>query len=289
MPRLVISLTTIPPRLGRIGRTLRDLTRQTAKVDEIRLTLPRRYRRFDFNPDSLPSMPDGVTVHLIDTDMGPATKVLPAAAALRGTDTEILFCDDDHQYPRDWAQAFLAARAEHPDACITRMGYDFVDRGVHFTAPPPEGPLPRAERMPPDLRPPWVKRLLGRRAPFAKSGYVQVLQGFGGAMLRPDMLQQGAQDIPAALWMVDDPWLSGQLALNNVPIWLTADPPWRPRAYGTAQVDDLLNLSVGGQDRYASDAACIAWFQQRYGLFPGVQHTGSRRKKPGRDLPPERG
>lgn len=283
MPRLVISLTTIPPRLGRIGRTLRDLTRQSAQVDEIRLTLPRHYRRFGDLP-AVPSLPDGITVHLVDTDLGPATKVLPAAQALRGTDSEILFCDDDHHYPRDWAQAFVAARAAHPDACITRIGYDFADRSAHFHAPVPDGPRPRATRTAPDLRPPWVKRLFGRRMPYAGSGYVQIVQGFGGAMLRPEMLPEAAQDIPAALWMVDDPWLSGQLASNNVPIWLTADPPWRPRAYGTADVDDLLNVTVGGQDRYASDAACVAWFQDRHGLWPGVRHTGSRRKSPGREM-----
>ena len=95
MKPLIISLTTIPPRMAMIGPTLRALLAQTANVSEIRLNIARKYRRFDFDPATIPSYPEGIRVCLVDEDFGPATKVLPTVRAHAGEDVEILFCDDD--------------------------------------------------------------------------------------------------------------------------------------------------------------------------------------------------
>ena len=129
MPDLVISLTTIPSRMNQIGPTLRGLLAQKADVAEIRLYIPRQYRRFDFDPATdLPDLPDGVTLCITDEDFGPATKVLPAVRDFAGQDVEILFCDDDQPYRSDWAQRFLDARKNHPGACIVEKGYDLDTR-----------------------------------------------------------------------------------------------------------------------------------------------------------------
>ena len=104
---LTISLSSIPPRFARLGTTLASLRAQDA-ADRIVLTLPRRYRDFE-GTIIPPDLPDGVELHWTDTDLGPATKLLPLAAQMP-SDAPILICDDDWIYESGWA-AGLAAKA----------------------------------------------------------------------------------------------------------------------------------------------------------------------------------
>jgi hypothetical protein len=58
------------------------------------------------------------------------------------------------------------------------------------------------------------------RRPVREAGYVDILQGLGGAVVRPEFFDDAAYDIPEVIWAVDDVWLSGILAKNGVPICL---------------------------------------------------------------------
>lgn len=109
---LVISLTSIPPRFGLLPPVLDALLAQGA--DAVALTLPKTPARFA--PAPLPALPEGVTLIETDTDLGPAGKLLAAAA--RFPDADILYCDDDWLYAPGWAATFRAARAWHPRAVI---------------------------------------------------------------------------------------------------------------------------------------------------------------------------
>lgn len=101
---LVISLTAIPPRYGQLGPVLDGICAQGA--DRVALVIPERYARFD--PAPLPALPPGVTVLHTPRDLGPAGKLLAAAAAFPGAD--ILYCDDDWLYRPGWVDVFRAAR-----------------------------------------------------------------------------------------------------------------------------------------------------------------------------------
>ena len=81
---LIVSLSTIPPRFDKIGETLKSLLNQSVKADHIYLYIPETYRRFPDWDGQLPHVPDGITIRRTDIDLGPATKVLPAARAHRG-------------------------------------------------------------------------------------------------------------------------------------------------------------------------------------------------------------
>jgi hypothetical protein len=94
MTRLIISLTTIPPRFPYLLENLKCLLRQTALVESINLYIPRTYRRFTYSTKQIPSLPEGVALHIIDEDLGPATKILPACKQYKGQDVFILFGDD---------------------------------------------------------------------------------------------------------------------------------------------------------------------------------------------------
>ncbi len=267
---LIISLTTIPPRMDKIAPTLRDLLQQSADVKEIRLYIPRSYKRFDFTPDDIPALPEGITLCLVDEDLGPATKILPAARDFQGQDVEILFCDDDQPYDSGWAQRFLDARKLQPGCCIVANGYDLEHR--------PAGAQYYIER---DQAPRAKKRIKGvgyrlfrlatllqvKPRPFLEDGYVDILEGFRGVMIRPEFIPPEAFDIPDILWTVDDPWLSGHLTRNGVPIWLYADaPPWQ-QPYKAHFSDRLGAFVYKDHGRLEADTAVIEYFRNTYGIW----------------------
>ena len=79
--RHVITLSTIPPRFAGIGPALRSLVAQRSRPEAVELYIPRSYRRFPDWGGGLPEVPEGVRIVRVDEDLGPATKILPAARA----------------------------------------------------------------------------------------------------------------------------------------------------------------------------------------------------------------
>lgn len=270
MSRTIITLTAIPPRFAYLGETLASLLAQEAPIDGVELWLPRRYRRFEFDPDRPPQVPEGVTIRLVDEDMGPATKILPAVRAYRGQDVNLIFCDDDKVYDRRWAGRLLAASRTHPGSAIVEEGGDIRHNSSHDWAGPD---LPRAGR----IRKDWRYRLrralsLGRWKPRKNqtSGYVDILEGWGGVLVRPEFFTEAAFDIPDALWMIDDIWLSGQLAANGVKVWLTVDEQVRTRGNSNeVGAAALRKQIVEGQGRRDLNQAGIDLLRSRYGIWGG--------------------
>ena len=108
--RHVITLSTIPPRFSQIGPTLRSLVRQRARPEAVELYIPQSYRRFPQWGGALPEVPDGVTIIRVEEDLGPATKILPAAKAYRGQGVELIYGDDDRVFsPAGRGLAWLCA------------------------------------------------------------------------------------------------------------------------------------------------------------------------------------
>jgi hypothetical protein len=124
---LVVSLSTIPPRFSDLCETLEALLRQTAPIDEIRLYVPRSYRRFPDYDGSLPDVPKGIRIIQPDEDLGPASKVLFAVDELRGTDTTIIYCDDDRIYEPDRFARMIEESRQRPGHCIAPLSLDFHD------------------------------------------------------------------------------------------------------------------------------------------------------------------
>lgn len=268
MSQLVITLTAIPPRFPHLHETLRSLVSQKAKVASVNLYLPRRYRRFEWDPSVLPEVPEGVQIRLVDEDYGPATKVLPAVREYRGQDTLILFCDDDKVYDNDWAQRFVDCSQQHPGCCIVEEGGDVC----HYSSHAFRGDLqPRSGRRIKNLGY-RLRRLatLGTWKPRKNigSGYVDMLEGWGGVMVRPEFFTDTAFEIPDILWTVDDVWLSGQLALNQVPIWLNADDPRRTKGNSNeVKAASLRKLVHEGHGRIEANQACVDYFRDKYGIW----------------------
>ena len=271
----VISLSTIPPRFGKIGATVQSLLAQRDHVDEIRLYIPKVYRRFPGYDGSLPELPEGIRVIRPDDDLGPASKVLFAARDLYGRDAQILFCDDDQIYMKNWAQPLFDLQANRRGECVALFGKLLSPESDYTRAG-----LPTAKRRNSNFDLPYryaklrygLKRITGAsdekptRRRISKSGYVDILMGFGGGVVRPDFFDEGALDIPPMLWSVDDYWLSGLLASRGIPIWIS-DQLHAPLVAAAGDIDSLLAATIDDGDRWTANAACIRYMQETFGVW----------------------
>ena len=265
----IVTLTAIPPRFGQLEPTLNSLKDQSLPIDEIRLHIPETYRRFPDWDGSLPTVPDGVRIFRSESDYGPATKLLPAVIDLKGQSVDILFCDDDKLYDRNWYKRFNKSRQKHPDACIVEVGETFPDISDSHR---PADRLPRGRREIKDLRYRLIRILsltLYKPHLYRNSGYVDQISGYGGVMVRPEWFDDRVFDIPDILWTVDDPWISGHLERLNVPIWLNGNGK-QPRERVTGKTFALGNLVELGHDRVKADMAAIDYFRETYGIWQPV-------------------
>ncbi|MCG6901280.1 MAG: glycosyltransferase family 2 protein [Rhodobacter sp.] len=275
---LIVTLSSIPPRFSGIGETLQSLLAQSRRADRILLYIPERYRRFPDWDGALPAVPEGVEIRRAAQDLGPATKILAAAQEFRGQDCDLVYCDDDRAYGRDWLRDFTRTRARHPGCAIANLGFQAAEV-VPVTG---EGRLPGAARRTwriTDLD--FQARFLGReiiaklrrqpvqppwRRVYKRSGYIDIAEGCGGVMVRPEFFSEAFHDIPPVLWSVDDVWLSGMLWAGKVPIWLRGNqfPPRETPAHLQAA---LAGSVLDGADRDAANRRCVEYFQAHHGIW----------------------
>lgn len=275
----LITLTSIPPRFGLIGPTLEALVAQ-AGVDGVELYLPRQYQRFPDWDGALPKVPAGVTLHRVDVDYGPATKVLPAAQRYRGQNVRLLFCDDDRAYRPGWAQGLLSEADRYPDRAVALAGWDIAGHTARSTHAQPRHAR-RSRTWDMAYRTQRVKQILSGHANatlaekpprriIAQSGFADVFEGYGGVVVRPEFFDAQVFDIPPEAFHVDDVWLSGALARQGIGIWLAADQP-EPKTTSADKTAALYRHRVAEKGRPELDAAAIEMLRQRWGLWGGAQ------------------
>lgn len=191
--RVVVALTTVPPRLARIAVVLRSLLNQTAPADRVLLALPRWSYRTGMSYPAPPALPPGVEVIGCE-DHGPATKLLPALIA--EPDAAIVVVDDDVIYPSDFLEHLLTAHRRFPYAAVGLRGCRF--------------------------RPGATSRDLSHvfgtavRVPTR----VDLLMATWGYLVPPGALDHAVHSFdgwPDAMRWVDDIWISGHLARRGVP------------------------------------------------------------------------
>lgn len=270
----VISLTSTPPRFAHLNEALTSLLRQDIPAKTIFLTIPRAYRRFPDWDGTLPSLPPGIEVLRTEVDLGPATKILPAARHLSGQETRILFGDDDRAYPRQWAGTLLSAAKAHPRSAVCSLGMQVS--AITRKADHPRPWTPRAIRrwrltdVPFQLR--HAKARLRRqpepgRRVWRRAGYVDIFEGCGGVVVAPDMFPPESFAIPEVAFSVDDVWLSGCLAKAGVPIWLCANMQ-EPPLTRAEQHAPLVTSRVANQTRAEANLATVTYLRDRFGIWP---------------------
>lgn len=246
MKRPIVTLTTTPPRFSMLGPCLRSLHRQTLRPERIVLCIPDRFRAFPEWDGPLPKLPASVQILRSPRDYGGATMILPAARSFKNAGYPLVFCKDNQAYPPDWLERLAAGAEARGDHAIALEGRDIAGHQPGLRQP-------RAKPRPlvSDFRYRWgqslakrlpIPRLQGiKRRPFRASGYVDLFDARAGVLVWPEFFDERAFAIPNMMWEAEDIWLSGLLALREVPIWLAAgaaapDPAW-PEAAATALSD----------------------------------------------------
>lgn len=261
----IVTLSSIPSRFHLLEPTLKSLLSQSVKPHEVRVYIPKTYRRFPNWDGTLPVVPAGVRIVRCDMDYGPATKVLPAARELKNQIVDLIFCDDDVVYDRHWHQRLKEASEMHPNACIVEKGDSFPDIADECRSPER---LPRGKSRPKDLRYRLQRALyLYRYRPNRTTpGFVDMLAGFAGVLVRPEWFDEAFYEIPDVMWTVDDAWLSGHLERVGVPIWMTGKG-LHVVDNGASGIDALTDLVEGAHDRTNADLLVIEYFRTQYGIW----------------------
>ncbi|WP_251975793.1 glycosyltransferase family A protein [Salinicola avicenniae] len=121
--RLILSLTTHPPRIDQVYATLESLCEQTLDAFDVHLYLSRK------DADTIGELPSsldrlqrrGVEIVISDEDYRSYDKLLHALK--RYPDATIITADDDMMYPRDWARRLLEGSRRHPGSIICHRGH----------------------------------------------------------------------------------------------------------------------------------------------------------------------
>ena len=269
---IIVSFTAIPPRYPNLIRKISSLLNQTVKPSAIEIYIPNSYRRFPAASQILPDLQKEVTIVRVEDDFGPATKLLPALDKWRGQDVDILICDDDRIQDPEWVARFAKTRITRPDDIICERGWNIEERlGVKQL----ETSTPRAQHSNNGGRSLSyrIKRALSlglfhpKRSIFETSGYIDIFEGFLGALIPPDALPLNAWDIPDILWTVDDVWLSGMAKLNGIGVWAHNLP--RPVSSNGKwdKVDSLTNWVEDGTNRLNADRMCVEYMRKNHKIW----------------------
>jgi hypothetical protein len=198
--RIIVSLSTMPDRIGRLQPALDSLLKQTRPPDEIVLAVPRfsiRQKRGYQIPNYLLRIPK-VRILRCEKDWGPATKfiaVVQDELAAGRTDTLIMVVDDDRIYPRDSVELYRHYHAQLPDAALCFRG----------------GPIPRSLN--------WRDCKIEFGVDLRTSKQTAIITGCGSYLIQPRFFDSSLWDYsiaPAGAFYMDDMWISGCLERRGV-------------------------------------------------------------------------
>lgn len=267
MAKLIVSLTSIPPRFEFLPQVIQSLAAQTVKPDSIEVYLPRFYRRHELNTFKIGEkidLHDICKIIWIDHDYGPASKILPASIRYRGTETKLVYCDDDKIYHPFMLEAMLRTAEANPDCVIANR----VQSSTRLVA--------KAR---------WTKKGVGYRVlraltlgtwkPVRSKSlyYIDIALGCDGVMISPDFIDDEAYQIPEIMWTVDDIWLSGIYLKNGKTIVkVKYDYDIKNEeicSYNktVGSMHALIDYVFRGHDRAKANSLCIKYMRNRFKVF----------------------
>jgi len=250
--KVIVSLTTIPRRIANIELTIRSLLNQSVKPDKIILNIPYTYHRFPNEEIIIPeSLLQLVTINRCDNDYGPATKLLGLVNVSEIKDNDIVIvCDDDRIYDIDFVSELIKEKSLYPDYCICNTGWD-IDKISEYT---------------------YTRKSFPRHNyDIITSGFVDVLGGCCGFALYKNQIPINDEfyniDKTSPYFLVDDIWISGFLALNNIKIWHIYYDTWKDPIRTN---NDLIDALSGLKDELKQNICnkhCIQHFRETYGVW----------------------
>jgi hypothetical protein len=209
---VIVSLTSIPSRVNKIGATLCSLLDQKLPV-KIRLYIPGKANCEPYMPYRLNSRIINcprLEIHTVEKDYGPALKFLPALEqAQRDKNLSVIIVDDDIIYPYEFIEKLYLASLQDTNSVHCTRGWK------HSTG----------------LQ--WEKTKTLFSHTLSMPTRVGIITGCGGYILSPTVIRKldlnalfDYSKAPAAAKLMDDIWISGHLSAINVHKYVT---PYIPR------------------------------------------------------------
>ncbi|CAE8628909.1 unnamed protein product [Polarella glacialis] len=122
--RVVVVMTTIPPRMHSIEPVIDSMLAQTWPVAELYLNIPHKYNRTGeayIIPDWLHSK-KGVSIVRCE-DLGPGTHLLNGLRLEKDPWTFLAVVDDDHIYGHDLVETLMRAALAYPGSAVAAQGF----------------------------------------------------------------------------------------------------------------------------------------------------------------------
>src|SRR5438132_14161190 len=246
--RVVVSLSTLPDRIGRLQPTLKSLLNQTHPPDEIVLAIPkfsvRQRRAYEF-PKYLSRVPRLRRLRF-EKAWAPATKFIAVVRdelAAGRSDTLIMVVDDDRIYPRDSLELYLHYHAQLPDAVLCFRG----------------GAIPRSLN--------WRDSRIDFGVDLQAPKRATVITGCGSYLIQPRFFDDSLWDYstaPKGAFYMDDMWISGSLERRGVERYVIPASNMMRTAFrqlGTMTLHDVPN------GRHHNNNETIAFFNANWKIF----------------------
>ena len=244
--RTVVTMTTIPERIDMMKPVLNSLLTQSVRVDEIALNIPRVSRKGNMYqvPNWLSALKN-VTVHRVEKDEGPGTKIFPTLRR-EPHGTIIIAVDDDNIYHSNMVEGLVKEYYRY------KKKYAITNYGMS---------------MSPELKFPFkYDRTLKT---FGGAREVDFVQGCSGFLISSGMIPPEGLDIekgPKEALTVDDMWISGWLHIKGIKIM---QPGFNLRYVPLPYIKAGMNtpsLIRGENKSRVNDLTTIEWFRQTKGM-----------------------
>lgn len=199
--KVIVSVTTIPSRWDLLKKAVDSLVAQRFKPDHIYVVVPRTSKR-EGTPYNVPVWLKGhprVEILDIETDFGPASKLLGPLSLNLDPDTIIVTFDDDSEYEEHVLEKLVDRAIRYPGAAIGFSGIN-------------------VERLIKTGEYELVYEQFGRRPQDPTPA--NVIEGYCGVAYRAGFFDAGVVGTlgyPEDVFFVDDFWFSGYLAKKGIP------------------------------------------------------------------------
>ena len=276
-PRVVVSLTTLPYRIGGVAKTLGSILNQTLVPSKIYVNLPTRTSRGDkyvipANLLKLTKKHPIVKINRCKKDYGPGTKLYPTLRHEKGPNTRIITIDDDGIYPKKTIQYLVETSLKKPNSALAYSAWninlkhfgieDYSYLGGNYT-----------DTYDSDWN--WGREC----AP----GNMDIIEGWGGALYIRSFFMDGKKDQskefinfmekgPAECFFVDDVWISAWLAKKRIHIYVVE------KAYMPIHTTDTLENTLHGNSDVTNRNRICTKFYKKYFKKMGYQTDNCKKR-----------
>lgn len=212
---IVVTMTTLPSRIGNIQPTIASLCNQTVLPEKILINIPEYSKREKTGyriPDFLKENPL-VEINFTEEDLGPATKLLPALEKYWDNKDQLLMVvDDDEVYPKGLIENYLQYTDLSENAVLTLVGWNAPEDFIHAHRTVVYGAIGSKPENSEKVEHPTR---------------VDCVQGASSFLVRPrffDITVFNYSLAPKEAFFVDDIYISGHLARQLTPIYVVPAP-----------------------------------------------------------------